>query len=129
MNKSAQRVLFHESLIDALKEVVLSLGGTKRVAGQLWPEKTIDEAARRLADCLNSDRRERLDPEQVLWLLRQGRAEGCHAAMDFICREAGYAQPVPVDPESQKTQLVKTIQGAAETMRKAMEMLNRFEKL
>lgn len=68
-----QQVLFHESLNDALREVVQTLGGTKKVGVLMRPEKSADEAARWISDCLNPDRREKFDPEQVLWLLREGR--------------------------------------------------------
>ncbi|MDR0250210.1 MAG: hypothetical protein LBI35_02700 [Burkholderiales bacterium] len=111
-----QSALFHENLNDALKEVVLTLGGTKRVGSMLWPEKSVDEAGRRLADCLNPERRDRLYPEQVLWLLREGRQADCHAAMHFICASAGYAPAAPMTPEDEMAELQRQYIEAARTI-------------
>jgi len=112
-------VSIHENLNDALKEVVLALGGTKRVGARLWPEKSADEAGRRLADCLNPDRRDRLDPEQVLWLLREGRRVDCHAAMFFVCATAGYEKPEALNDAERKALLHQEFVESS----KRMEML------
>ena len=97
--------LFHETVIDALRDVVQGLGGAKAVGAKMRPDKSADVAARWISDCLNPDRAERFDPDQVLWLLRQGRAHGCHAAMNYLAREAGYADPTPVEPEDERARL------------------------
>lgn len=97
--------LFHESVTDALREVVQALGGFKKVGAAMRPEKSVDEAARWVADALNAERRERFDPDQVLWLLRAGRAAGVHACANYLMREAGYADPVPIEPEDERARL------------------------
>lgn len=61
-----QMSLMHETLNDALREVVQAAGGAKKVGGSMFPEKTADDAASRVRDCLNADRREVFSPEQVL---------------------------------------------------------------
>ncbi|MDR0249855.1 MAG: hypothetical protein LBI35_00835 [Burkholderiales bacterium] len=122
-----QAVLFHENLNDALKEVVLTLGGTKRVGSMLWPEKSADEAGRRLADCLNPDRRDRLDPEQVLWLLREGRQTDCHSAMHFICASAGYAPAAPVKPEDELAALQREYIEAARVISRVAQRIEAME--
>ncbi len=91
--------LFHETIADALRETIACLGGMKVVAARMRPELSADHAARWLSDCLNADRRERLCPEQLLWLLREGRAANCHAAMNFLAMDAGY-RAEPVEPEA-----------------------------
>lgn len=97
--------LFHESITDALREVVQALGGYKAVGAKMRPEKSADEAGRWVADCLNSDRREHFDPDHVLWLLRAGRTAGVHAAMNYYARESGYADPTPIEPEDERARL------------------------
>lgn len=54
---------------------------------------------------LNADRREKFSPDQVLYVARRGREVGCHAVMQYLAREAGYAEPVPVEPEDEMTRL------------------------
>lgn len=101
----SQDALFYESLADALRAVVQALGGTKAAGCRLWPEKTPESAHRTLLDCLNEARPEKLSPEQVLYLLAAGRQVGCHAAMNYLAREAGYSDPLPVEPEDERARL------------------------
>lgn len=121
-----QSALFHESITDALREVVQALGGIKKVGAAMRPEKTVDEAARWLADCLNADRREKLCPEQVLWLLREGRKTGCHAAMSYLAGEAGYAAPITIEPEDELAALQRQF---IESTRSMTQMMARIERL
>lgn len=116
MSTKPQTFLFHESLADALKEVISVAGGTKSVAGKLWPEKTPDAAQRTLLDCLNENRPEKLSPEQVLFLMRLGREIGCHAAINYITRDAGYSDPQPIEPEDEKAKLMRDFIAAQKAM-------------
>src|SRR3989304_4542646 len=75
---------------EALREVVQALGGARKVGVMMRPEKSAKDAARWISDCLNVERREKFDPEQVMWLLREGRNIGCHSAMYFVGRGGGY---------------------------------------
>lgn len=121
-----QSALFHESLNEALREVILALGGTKKVAAQMRPEKTVDEAARWLNDCLNADRREKLDPDQVLWLLRESRKVGCHSAMHYLCEESGYSPAHPVEPQDELAELQRNF---IESTKHLSKMAERIERL
>lgn len=118
--------LFHESIIDALREVVQALGGYKTVGAKMRPEKTADEAGRWLADCLNSDRREHFDPEQVVWLLRAGRAAGVHGAANYLMRESGYADPTPVEPEDERARLQREFTMAVSALPVLVDRLARL---
>src|SRR4051812_28370161 len=93
--------LFHETFTDALREIIDALGGAKKVGQLMRPEKSVDTARSWVLDCLNPDREARFDPDQVLWLLREGRRIGCHAGARHLSRETGYAEPVPLDPADQ----------------------------
>jgi hypothetical protein len=108
--------LFHESVTDALREVVQALGGFKKVGAAMWPEKSADAAGRHVADCLNPDRAERFNPDQVLWLLREGRRIGCHAAANFLMRESGYADPTPIEPGDERARLEREFIEAAKSV-------------
>ncbi|HRD87796.1 MAG TPA: hypothetical protein PK752_05970 [Accumulibacter sp.] len=90
----------YENIEDALRDAVRALGGTKAVGGKLFPSLPIEQAASRVADCLNVDRRQHFAPSEVCWLLRQARIAGHHETMVYIATVAGYEPPRPAsDPE------------------------------
>lgn len=111
-----QYALLHESITDALREVVQACGGPKKVGAMLWPELPIDQAAGKLRDCLNPDRREKLSPEQTVLLARMGREVGCHALMVFMARECGYADPSPIEPEDEVARLQREFVEATKAL-------------
>lgn len=112
----SQDALFYDSLADALRAVVQALGGTKAAGCRLWPEKTPEAAHRTLLDCLNDARPEKLSPEQVLWLLAEARRVGCHAAMNYLARNSGYADPQPIEPEDERARLQREFIEAQKAM-------------
>lgn len=92
-------------LYDVLWEVIHALGGARKIGVRLRPDKTAKEAEHWLYNTLNPSRRERMSPEHVLWLLREGRKIGCHAVMDYLCRESGYAKTKPIDSDAELEEL------------------------
>ena len=122
-----QPALFHESISDALRELVAALGGTKAVGARMRPELPADHAGRWLADCLNDSRREHLTPEQLLWLLAEGRRAGHHGAIGWITSEVGYSVPEPIEPEDQRAKLQREYIEAARTMAKLAERIERTQ--
>ena len=93
-----QPALFHESIQDALREVIRAAGGAKIVGAKLWPSLPVDQAASKISDCLNPDTRQHFIEAELLHLLRIGREIDCHAAMHYIASICGYSQPDPVTP-------------------------------
>ena len=79
-----QPALFHESIQDALREVIRAAGGAKIVGAKLWWWLPVDQAASKISDCLNPDRRQHFSEAELLHLLRIGREIDCHAAMHYI---------------------------------------------
>jgi len=126
MSKHLQEELFHEDVDAALGHIIAALGGNKRVGAQLWPEEPADQAGRKLADCLNPDRPQFLKAKQIIWLLTAARQQGLHSAMAFICREAGYADPQPVEPEDEAAELQRQFIASQQAMN---QILKRMEKL
>lgn len=111
----------------ALEGVVKALGGSKKVAPLLWPEKGVEEARRLLCDCLNDERPAKLDLAQVLFILRLARAQGVHEGMAYICAQLGYAEPQPIEPEDERAQLQRQfVLGVGELSRLA-EKLERMQ--
>lgn len=117
---SEQDRLFITDIYDALGDLVRALGGPKAVGLALKPEKTGEDAAGWIKDCLNRNRREKFDPEQILWLLRRGREVGCHEPINWICANAGYSAPEPKEPETELAKLLREYLEA-ETRRAALQ--------
>jgi hypothetical protein len=123
-----QQALFHEDINDALRAAVKACGGTKSVACRLWPEKTINDAQSYLNDCLNSARPAKLSPEQVLLLLRWTKEAGYHGAMHYLCNEAGYEAPKPLDPIVQRDRLAEELSRAADNFARLTKEVQRMSE-
>lgn len=91
--------LWHESIEDAIGTAIQALGGAKKVAELLWPVLARNKpqtAYTRLKHCLNDDKAEKLDPDEVLTIARAAAQVGEHSIMKFMAREAGYEiTPLP----------------------------------
>jgi hypothetical protein len=113
--------LFFESVNEALRQIVVVLGGAKKVGATMRPELPADQAANWLLACLNPDRRERLDPDQVVWLLRQAREAGYHQSMAYLAEAAGY-KVEPITPAETRDRLADAIVQATATLQQAMRL-------
>jgi hypothetical protein len=120
-----QPALFHESFVEALADCVRALGGNKKVGALLWPEKPIEDARRALLDSLNPERPNKLSPEQVLLILREARKVNCHAAMAYIDRECGYADPQPIEPDDEKAALQRQFVEQSKAMQQLFARMER----
>lgn len=125
MTQQVQAPLFHEDIYDAIKTVVMALGGSKKVGHMLWSTKQPAQAGELLNNCLNPTRPEKLDPEQLLFLMVQGQRIGCHAITEFIGQHAGY-RLIPVKPEDEKEDLRKQV---VQVGRELGRMFARLEEL
>lgn len=121
-----QPPLFVESVYDALKAIVAALGGPKVVGAALWPQKSVDDARTQLLHCLNPDRNDKLDPEQVVMLFRLAREADFHVAKHWLDSETGYLPSSPADPHDEQARLVTVIADAAQTMNRAMQTLDKL---
>jgi hypothetical protein len=119
---------FFEDINDALKEAVRALGGTKAVGALLWPELAPDTAGNRMRDCLNPDRREKLSPEQFLFILRGAREAGCHSAMGYVAAECGYAQPKPVERDEQLNTVQEQFINSVQDLQKLAGLVERLSR-
>ena len=118
--------LFAEDVYDALRGLVARCGGTKAVGHRLWPHKAPDAAGMLLSNCLNRDRDEKLDPEQLLLLLRWGHELGFRDAKHWIDREVGYAPSAPVEPSDQLVDTIRTIRASLDGLHNDIA---RFDRL
>ena len=115
-----------ESINEALIACVKECGGSKQVGSKLWPEKALDAAQRHLLACLNEDKPERLSPEQLVLLMRMGRERGCHSIINYMAETLGYAQPVPIDPKDELTELMRQYLQRREQDARRDERLDRL---
>jgi hypothetical protein len=113
---------------DALTGVVHAQGGHKKVGTMLRPElgDKPDAAAQWLRDCLNPEKRERLNPDQVFLLLRLARENDYHAAKHWMDSELGYEQGRPLKPTDEMSFLLN---HAASTVRDMRALCDRLERL
>lgn len=122
-----QQPLFCEDIYEALRTIGQAYGGSKKIGAYLWPDKPLDKAAQLWTDCLNRSRPEKLDPEQVIAVLKIGRQIGCHAGIFFIDNECGYRSE-PIEPEDERAKLQREFIKAKEHMAQLIQSLERLEK-
>lgn len=118
--------LLYDDELDAARDAVKRLGGSKKVGPMIWPDKQPEAASRHLNDCLNPVRPERLSPSQLLLLMRLARQVGFHGLATYLLREAGYAPPVPLHPQSEADLLasrLESILGEASTLASRLERI------
>lgn len=96
--------LIHESVRDATRSAIAALGGIKRVAVQLRSTWEPERAQRWLNNCLDDNRAEKLEIEDHIWIFREAKRIGYHAAMQYFARECEY-DAKPVEPESELARL------------------------
>lgn len=118
-----------DSIEDALKAAVMALGGYKKV-GPLMRGADFDsteKAADWLRKCLSDDRRERLTPAQVQFILREARKIGYHSAFYYFAGDAGY-KAEPIDAEQQIRTLQEQIADGVAALNRHMATLNRMQE-
>lgn len=120
--------LDYEDELDAAREAVRHAGGPKKVGPQMFPDKSVDAAARYLMDALNPARAERLTPSQVLMLMRMSREAGFHGFAIWWMRQAGYQAPVPIAPVSEAAVLTAQISLLVPKLQDLMEQAQRLQQ-
>lgn len=117
-----QAVVF-ESFQDSLRAIIQAAGGSSVVGPMIWTTIPTDQAGRRLCDCLNTDRRQHLDENETLFLLRLGQRVGCHAGMEHVSTHCGYAEPQPVYPKDERALQKEFRLAAAEAVQQVAKRL------
>ena len=117
--------LFYDDEFEALQNMVSGSGKTvKEIAAHLWPEMRPESAYAKLKACLNSKGDENFRFGQVIALMKFCN---CYDALFYICDETMHARPDRKAPEDESVKLVEVIEGAADTMTKAMAALERLQ--
>lgn len=116
----------YESPEDALRAAVQALGGSKKVGHALWPAMSVDAASRKLLDCINAGRAEKLDVSQVMWIFRQAHEIGEHAPFMWFCAELGY-EARAITPTEERDRLTTVIERATGQLAGALAALERMQ--
>ena len=117
----------HDNWLDALRDDIKALGGTKVVGVVLWPEKDPEASGRRLNDMLNENKRDRLARDQERLIIRMAREQrGFSSALNYLCDETGFERPKPRDPLDEHTRLQRE---ASRLMEEHALLTERMESL
>lgn len=125
-----QLPLYHEDASEAARTLVQVLGGPTKVAQRMRPELAgkPSEARTWLNNCLNPERSEKLDIDQWLWLLREGRDAGCHVLMAQIARDSGYRDPIPITPEEESDELMRQFIDAQRALGRITQRISEIQE-
>lgn len=117
--------LFCESIEEAIDEVVKACGGRKAFACEMWPSLPVREAHNRLDACLNPERREKFSPHDLMYVLKRGRAAGCHSLMRYMAGDCAYSVEV-IEPEDEATRLQREFLAGVEQFKVLGSRLDRI---
>lgn len=118
---------FFDSPEDALKAIIQQLGGIERVGPLLFPDKSVDAAARYLLDCVNHDRQEKLALTQIMMLLRLAHEAGYHTAYAWLSGEIGY-DVKPITRAEEVDRLTSVVEQSTKTLASALATLERLQR-
>lgn len=124
---SAQPALFYEDIYDALRASIQAAGGVKAVAAALWPSRPAADAHRELLDALNRDRPRKLDPEEVVAILRMAKDADFHAGKHWLDDELGYERGKPLAAEQETDCAAAALAQASADLRAAVDALERMQ--
>lgn len=122
-----QEPLFFERIEDAIDHVIRQCGGRKKLAVDLWPAKPARDAHNLLDACLNPERREKLAPHELLFVMRKGRESGCHALMHYLADECTYERPLPRNREREKDDLQRQFVQAVKMQERILQKIQDLE--
>lgn len=115
-----------ESYLEALKDDVKHLGGSKAVGAWFIPEKSVEAQRGYVNDRLSPERRERFSEEQENLIMRRAiQARGYSAAHWYRCDALGTERPKPNDPETERERAQRAFAGAVDSLGRAIEELKR----
>ena len=111
-----QVALFHEDEIDALRDCIRALGGSKEVGSRLWPDKPPDKAGEHLSNALNPGHQQKLSFSEGLTIMRWSREIGCHVAMAYVTDTCNYHRTEPREPDDHMAELQRDFIAAVEKL-------------
>lgn len=117
----------YEDDLEALRDAVRALGGSKVVGHVLRPDMQPDQAGAWLKDCVNPERREKLALSQVLKIMRMAHDQGYHGPVQFLAGEMGYAV-TPVEPADEVAALQRAFIESVTHQRAIADRIERMTR-
>lgn len=117
----------YEDDLEALRDAVRSLGGSKSVGHALRPDIAPDQAGAWIKDCLNAERREKLALSQVMKVLRMAHDIGYHGPAQYLCGEIGYSVQV-IEPADEVATLQRAFIESVAAQRSIADRIERLTK-
>lgn len=122
--ENGQACLWYDSIDEAIRQDVHFLGGSKKVGAMLRPELEITKASEWLMACLNPERREKLDINQYTLIMKEAKQNGSLNALTQILRDCECADPIPLEPDSEKARLQKQFVKSVADMKSILAQLD-----
>lgn len=116
---------FFESPEDALRAAIQALGGAKKVGCEIWPDKTPDNAARVLLDCVNVSRPEKLELSQMIHIFSMAKEIGHHQPFQWFANQIGY-DARPITKAEEVDRLTTVVEQSSKTLANALATLERI---
>lgn len=117
---------FYEGVEDALRASIQALGGAKKVAGDLWPDKPLEEARSLLLNCINPARKEKLDYTQLMWVFREAKRVGFVAGFVWFSHACEFESRAVTDDE-QIDRLTSVVEQSTKTLAAALATRERIK--
>jgi hypothetical protein len=124
--EGSQVALFHETPEEATAADIAALGGPKRVGGWLFPHLNPEQAAAQVRACLNTDRSEKFNQQQVLLIKAKAREVGSDALVryeeQFLGRRGEW-----IEPQSETDELRRDVRDLLKVVNQRLERIERAE--
>jgi hypothetical protein len=124
---SSQRVLFHDSVWDAISTDIMAMGGFKVVAAKLWPSKDLTAAANTLRNAVNPEQAQKLCPDELMQIKRLAREVNSTATIDYEAQQLGF-QVTWIDPKDQAEALRREVRDMLEIVSRKLDRIERAEE-
>lgn len=117
--------LFYEDEFQALRDVIEQGKGYQKTSAHLWPGMKADSAYAKLKACANERGDQRLKLREYIAAMT---FNGCFDTLYYISDECLHSRPAPKAPAEEEAKLVQVIEAAGETMKRALDALEKVRR-
>jgi hypothetical protein len=124
--EGAQVALFHETPEEATAADIAALGGPKKVGAWLFPHLNTEQAAAQVRACLNTDRLEKFNQQQVILIKAKAREAGSDALLRYEAQCLGLRFEW-TDPMDEVEELRRDVRDLLKAVNQRLERIERTE--
>jgi hypothetical protein len=117
--------LFYDDEYHPTRAAIEDGKGYQETAQRLWPSMKPESAYARLKACTNSQGDQRLRFGEIIEVMRFNQR---FDPLYYACDEALHHRPAPKAPQDEEAKLVSAINGAADTLQRAMNALEALRR-